>query len=291
MDYFYNCISGCICQVIQDISFSYDSNWIMISSSRGTSHLFAINPAGGQVNFPSADANFIIRNGGSGVPARQTLRRVDSGLHIPSKQDPCATGVPVTLSAVSRIHHGSNGWRGTVSSAAAAATGRMGTVSGAIASAFHDCRGNALHIDNGSSEARYHILVFSPTGSMIQYALRVGLDSTEVLPRSSTALESVPESDGRLVVEAIQKWNISQKQNRKAQDNSIDIYGDNGGLECNKNYCGEINGNPIYLGASDTVLKAKACREELHHFYISEAELQMHAARSPLWTKPEVSAV
>ncbi|KAG6689534.1 hypothetical protein I3842_11G180400 [Carya illinoinensis] len=40
--------------VIQDLTFSDDSNWIMISSSRGTSHLFTINPLGGSVNFQSA---------------------------------------------------------------------------------------------------------------------------------------------------------------------------------------------------------------------------------------------
>ncbi|KAE8637215.1 hypothetical protein CSA_021118 [Cucumis sativus] len=246
--------------VIQDISFSYDSNWIMISSSRGTSHLFAINPSGD-------------RNGGPVVPARQTVRRVDSGLHMPSKQNQCTTGSPLTLSAVTRIHHGSNGWRGTVSSAAAAATGKMGIVSGAIASAFHECKGNTVHVDNGSSE--YDTVCIAS-----------GLDSTVVLPRSSTALELVSELDSRLVVEAIQKWNISQKQNRRSQDNSIDIYGDNGGFNCNKNYCEEMNGNPV-LEAGGNIFKTKACREEQYHLYISEAELQMHAARTPLWTKPE----
>ncbi|XP_022940185.1 autophagy-related protein 18f-like isoform X1 [Cucurbita moschata] len=272
--------------VIQDISFSYDSNWIMISSSRGTSHLFAINPAGGQVNFPSTSS--ATRTDGLVVPARQTVRLVDSGLHMPRKQNECATRGPITLSAVSRIHHGSNGWRGTVSSAAAAATGRIGSVTGAIASAFHNCKGNALHMDHGSSEARYHILVFTPTGSMIQYVLRVGLDSAIALPISSTALDLVPEFDARVAVEAVQKWNISQKQNRRARDNNVDIYGDNGALDCNKNYCVEMNGKPSVLEASGTVSKAKTCTEEQHHLYISEAELQMHADRTPLWTKPEI---
>ncbi|KAI3686239.1 hypothetical protein L1987_79913 [Smallanthus sonchifolius] len=41
--------------VIQDISFSVDSRWITISSSRGTSHLFAISPSGGPVNMQSAE--------------------------------------------------------------------------------------------------------------------------------------------------------------------------------------------------------------------------------------------
>ncbi|XP_022981384.1 autophagy-related protein 18f-like isoform X2 [Cucurbita maxima] len=272
--------------VIQDISFSYDSNWIMISSSRGTSHLFAINPAGGQVNFPSTGS--ATRIDGLVVPARQTVRLVDSGLHMPRKQNECATGGPITLSAVSRIHHGSNGWQGTVSSAAAAATGRIGSVTGAIASAFHNCKGNALHVDHGSSEARYHILVFTPTGSMIQYVLRVGLDSAIALPIFSTGLDLVPELDARVAVEAVQKWNISQKQNHRARDNNVDIYGDNGALDCKKNYCGEMNGKPIVLEASGTVSKAKTCTVEQHHLYISEVELQMHADHTPLWTKPEI---
>ncbi|GAB4855510.1 hypothetical protein Ancab_024129 [Ancistrocladus abbreviatus] len=41
--------------LIQDISFSEDSHWIMISSSRGTNHLFAISPSGGPVNLQFAD--------------------------------------------------------------------------------------------------------------------------------------------------------------------------------------------------------------------------------------------
>ncbi|GAB4838778.1 hypothetical protein Ancab_028320 [Ancistrocladus abbreviatus] len=44
--------------VIQDISFSDDSHWIMISSSRGTNHLFAISPSGGPVNLQFADPSF-----------------------------------------------------------------------------------------------------------------------------------------------------------------------------------------------------------------------------------------
>ncbi|KAK6132958.1 hypothetical protein DH2020_033249 [Rehmannia glutinosa] len=78
--------------VIQDISFSSDSHWIMISSSRGTSHLLLFLPPG-------------------------------TGLQVLTQQDICASGPPVNLSAISRIRSGSNGWRNTVSGAAAAATG------------------------------------------------------------------------------------------------------------------------------------------------------------------------
>jgi hypothetical protein len=47
-------------------------------------------------------------------------------------------------------------------------------------------------------------------------------------------------------------------------------------------------GNSIYPEAGGTFMKAKISPEEKHHLYISEAELQMHQARTPLWAKPEV---
>ncbi|KAM4103014.1 hypothetical protein ACJW30_06G047100 [Castanea mollissima] len=271
--------------VIQDISFSDDSNWIMISSSRGTNHLFAINPLGGSVNFQSADASFTLKNSSLGVMTKPAVR------WPPSQQSLCAAGPPVTLSVVSRIRNGTNGWKGTVSGAAAAATGRMSSLSGAIASSFHNCRSNALFVDCSSSKAKYHLLVFSPSGCMVQYVLRTStcLDPTPVVSGLSTGHESAPECDARLVVEAIQKWNICQKQNRREREDNIDIYGENGNSDSNKIYPeGLKKGNSIYPEAGGVFMKAKITPEEKHHFYISEAELQMHQPRIPLWAKHEI---
>ncbi|XVF77649.1 hypothetical protein PTKIN_Ptkin14bG0064100 [Pterospermum kingtungense] len=129
--------------VIQDIGFSGDSNWIMISFPRGTSHLFAINPMGGSVYFQSADAGFASKNSGLGVMIKpQACGLPNLRVQTPIQTSLSAFGPPVTLSVVSRIRNGNNGWRGTIGGAAAAATGRMGSLSGAIASSFHYCKGN-----------------------------------------------------------------------------------------------------------------------------------------------------
>ncbi|XP_057464456.1 autophagy-related protein 18f-like isoform X2 [Actinidia eriantha] len=250
--------------VIQDISFSDDSNWIMISSSRGTSHLFAISPSGGFVTFQSPDACFTGKN--------------------------CGSGPPVTLSVVSRIRSGNNGWRSTVSGAAAAATGRTNSLSGAIASAFHNCKGNDLHAGTSSLKALYHLLVFSPSGCVIQYALRAspGLESAAVVAGLGS-YNSAPENDARLVVEAIQKWNISQKQNRREREENIDIYGENGNLDSSKIFPEGIEKeNCGYTEVRGSIAKPKVSPEERYHLFISEAELQMHEARIPLWAKPEI---
>ncbi|XP_024198989.1 autophagy-related protein 18f isoform X2 [Rosa chinensis] len=277
--------------IIQDISFSDDSNWIMVSSSRGTSHLFAINPWGGTVDIPNSDASFNPKNTVSGVTTRSAVRwPPNSGSQMPNQQSLCSSGPPVTLSVVSRIRNGNNSWRGTVTGAAAAATGKMNSLSGAIASSFHNCKGNDYHVDSSSLKAKYHLLVFSPSGCMIQYALRIpnGLDLTTVTGLN-TAYESDHECDARLVVEAIQKWNVCQKQNRREREDNTDIYGENGNLDNNKIYPeGMKKGNTVYPEAWSSVTKEKITPEEKHHLYISEAELQMHGTRSPLWARPEL---
>ncbi|KAK0600932.1 hypothetical protein LWI29_019750 [Acer saccharum] len=79
---------------------------------------------------------------------------------------------------------------------------------------------------------------------MIQYGLRIsaGLDPTTGVSGIGTGYDSVTESDARLVVQAIQKWNICQKQIRRERDNKLDIYGDNGTMDSNKICPEETNG-------------------------------------------------
>ena len=176
-----------------DINLSDNNNWIMINASRGTHNLFAIDPFRGSVNFQSADA-LVLQPKMAFWVLWLSPRLVG---HL-----------------INRIRNGTNGRKGTVSRAAADATGRMSSLSGAIASSFHNCRGNALIVDCSSSKANYYLLVFPPS-CMVLYALQTStcLDPTPVMSGLSTAHESAPECDARLIVEAIQKWNICQKQN------------------------------------------------------------------------------
>ena len=279
------------CQVIQDISFSDDSKWIMISSSRGTSHLFAINPQGGYVNIQSNDDNLNTKTNGLSTATNQSVRRASmSAVQMPKQQSLYVGGPPITLSVVSRIRNGSNGWRGTVSGAAAAATGRKSALSGAIASSFRNCKGSGTVYGEGSnSKANHHLLVFSPSGSMIQYALRTitGQDSA-VVSGLSPAYESTPQAEARLVVEAMHKWNICHSHSRREREDNVDIYGENGIADSNKIYPEVVDEDIISPKMRNGVTKLNPCLKEEHHLYISEAELQMHQTQIPLWVKPEV---
>ena len=60
----------------------------------------------------------------------------------------------------------------------------------------------------------------------------------------------------------------------------------------NKIYPEETNGgNCTFSETKGTVEKTKVNPEDKHHLYISEAELQMHQVRIPLWAKPQVFLV
>ncbi|KAL5730971.1 hypothetical protein ACHQM5_003742 [Ranunculus cassubicifolius] len=278
--------------VIQDISFSEDSHWIMISSSRGTSHLFAINPAGGTV-LPAMDGRVNNNNNGSTVVSKSPVRWPPSSSPTTfDQQRLCASG-PVTLTVVSRIRNGNSGWRGTVSGAAAAATGRVNTLTGATASTFHNCKGNGIYTDTSSSlRSKYHLLVFSPSGSVTQYVLHPssGADSERIVVTSSAAFyDSAPDNDARFVVEALQRWDICQRRSRRERDDNSDVYGEYGNGDRNKIYPEEMRdaASNDYT-PSPKVSTNKISPEEKRHLYISEAELQMHPAYIPLWAKSEM---
>ncbi|CAI9773455.1 unnamed protein product [Fraxinus pennsylvanica] len=279
--------------VIQDISFSSDSRWIMVSSLRGTSHLFAISPSGGSVGIQSSDACFSARNSGYSSMKKSAVHGPpNSGIQLLTQQNICASGSPISLSPLIRIRNGNNGWRNAVSGAAAAATGKMSSFPGAIASTFHNCRGYGVYGHANSLKTNYYLLVFSSSGCMIQYALGTSavLNSVTALPGVSTFCESDLDGDAGFVVKAIQKWDICQKLNRKEQADDIDVYSENANLDCAKVFpertrredsvCSDVVGAPM---------KDKTTTDERHHMYISEAELQMHQNKNPLWTKPEIS--
>lgn len=278
-------------QVIQDISFSADSQWIMISSSRGTSHLFSISPFGVSDGFQYADACFSSRSSGFGMPARTPVCcPPNSGLQVFHQESTTASAFPITLSVVSRIRSGNNGWRQTVSGATAAATGRTNSLSGPIAAAFHNYTGNDSHPETSFLKSSSHLLVFS-SGCLVQHVLRVssGKDSTTALNGIGLLYESGPETDARLVVEAIRRWNISHKQNCKVREENIDIYGENGNLDSFKVFPEGIGKKKnLCSDARAIVMKDNMAFEERYQMYISEAELQMHAPRVPLWAKSKV---
>ncbi|XP_031485223.1 autophagy-related protein 18g [Nymphaea colorata] len=278
--------------VIQDISFSFDSKWIMISSSRGTSHLFAMSPFGGNVNVHSDEVIHTHGNQGFGLTAQSAIRQPPtSGPSRLSQQTLYESGTPVTLSAVSRIKSG-NSWRDAVSGAAAAATGRVNSLPGAVASSFHNCNGHGLHADFNLRSPKYHLLVFSPSGSVVQYALRVPSDveSGSAFHGVNTGpYESADNPDGKLLVETLQKWDVCHMRNRIEREENIDAYYDHINGNINKVSMRYKNGTTdMHHSDKGSIVKEKFNPEEDHHLYISKAELHVHQNGFPLWARSQI---
>jgi hypothetical protein len=197
------------------------------------------------------------------------------------------SGPPVALSVVSRIRNGSNLLKGAVHGAAAFATGVSSPISGAIASAFHNCKGG-VHADGSLPCMKYYLLVFSPSGSIIQYVLHHSAeqDSGIDFPSDAISYGSQRETDTKFVIEALQKWDVCQKRNRRDTAES-NFYNDYDSGENNKLFQKVVRkGNSIY--PSNCPAAEKPSADENHNYYISESELQTHVVQIPVWSRSGV---
>ncbi|XP_078428567.1 autophagy 18 F-like protein isoform X2 [Wolffia australiana] len=268
--------------VIQDISFSNDSQWIMVSTSRGTSHLFSIS-SGISANPPSNDAAANGSKSGLNWPTVSSSSTMNRHILL-------FRGPPLTLSAVSRIRNGNNGLMGVVSGAAAAATGRPGLLAGTVASAFHNCNRS---FGSHQNTKKYNLLVFSPSGCVMQYVLRplTGADSMVDTFSGSVPISHEPEngSDASLLIEAVRKWDICHKKKRRDQGEIADVNEEQRIGESGKHFQKGMRRSPsIYPADPDAVSNLKFTMDEKRHLYISEFELITHDSVIPLWAKSEI---
>eukprot|EP01018_Ginkgo_biloba_P011377 Gb_30474 [translate_table: standard] len=291
----YKLYRGLTNAVIQDICFSDNSHWIAISSSRGTSHLFAISPFGGVVG--THDGTLVDSSLGSAVLPSPTIHWLSSPGPLKVNQQPLPPpSPPITLSVVSRIKNGNGGWRGTVSGAAAAATGRTNSPTGAVAAVFHNSGGHSLQSDLRSFNYKDQLWVFSPSGHVIQYSLCLCTGAETVYSSNSASGmgcgSSEPSQDLRVVVETIQKWDVCQKPNRVEREENIDSFYGCGTVigEMGKRGLGGYRNGTVFAHPVDTqrVGKEGVSSDEKHHWYLSNAEVQMHQARTPIWAKSEI---
>lgn len=282
--------------VIQDISFSDDSHWIAISSSRGTSHLFAISPFGGAVSLHTHEGNVVDEKRASLVVPSRTIHWWLSPGPLRANQQPLPQPSPaITLSVVSRIKNGNGGWRGTMSGAAAVATGRT-TSTGAIASFFRSgSGGNSMQSESASFSSKDELWVFSPSGHVSQYTLRLsnGVETgyCNDMPSgiSGAPCEPTLEQHLRVVVETLRKWDVCQIPIRVEREEDIDNLSEHvtSGELTGRNGLGHYKNGTIPTN-SQGLGKGGIDLEEKHHWYLSNAEVQMLQTRTPIWAKSEV---
>lgn len=281
--------------VIQDITFSEDSHWIVVSSSRGTSHLFAISPFGGPVGPYTHGTALVDKAVGTmvsmtAVPWWSNMDPVKS-----SQQASLPPPRTVNLSVVGRIKNGNGGWRGAVSGAAAAASRRSSGSAGGVAVVFHDGGGQNLEAELRQSSLKEQLWVLSPSGHLLRYALcpSVGIEGSFSNNIASDVYGGSKETFYlRVVVEPLQKWDVCRRPNWVEREEKIE----NATVSAPAQDEVSMAGTPRYKNkrsmgrcfGNERTGKEEMLPEEMHQWCLSNAEVQMHHSRAPIWAKPQV---
>ncbi|CAN0920680.1 Autophagy-related protein 18h [Linum grandiflorum] len=287
---------GITSAVIQDICFSSYSQWVAIISSRGTCHIFALSPFGGENVLQIQNSNV---DGPILLPVLSlpwwSTPSFQVNQHIFSASPPA----PVTLSVVARIKDNHSGWLNTVSNAASSAAGKASLPSGALAAVFHNCVPRDLQPSHLKKvNAMEHLVSYTPSGHVVQYKLvsSVGAEPSEGTPRVGLA-SSLQTSDEELHVktESVQWWDVCRRADWPEREENISGLAhssqENADMAMDTSEC-EDNGTGIVresdYGETVTRNMDLVKSHEQSHLYLANAEVQMSPWRTPLWQKSKV---
>lgn len=276
---------GMTSAVIQDICFSHYSQWVAIISSKGTCHIFALSPFGGEtvLKIQSQDAKGPVLLPNFPLPWWFTPRF--SVNQQQQQQLFQAPPLPVFLSVVSRIKNSNTGWLNIVSNAASSAAGKVSIPSGAISAVFHSSIPHDSHDAYSKVHAMEHLLVYTPSGHLIQYNLLPSLvaEPNEIASRTAQVPSpQIQEEDLRVKVEPVQWWDVCRKYDWPEREVYLmrSTIGEleEGEMISDISNCEENNS----VGNYSSIKLNQQC-----HF--SNAEVHISSGRIPIWQKSEVS--
>ncbi|KAG5541305.1 hypothetical protein RHGRI_021219 [Rhododendron griersonianum] len=271
---------GLTSAVIQDISFSQYSQWVAIVSSRGTCHIFVLSPFGGETGLQIQNSH---GDGPRLIPVLSHPWWSTSSL-VMSQQSFSSPPPPITLSVVSRIRLGNSGWLNTVSNAASSAAGKVSVPPGGVAAIFHSSVHPHKQLALSKVNALEHLLVYSPSGNVIQYELlpSVGGEQSESASGAGTdSLVQMQEEELHVKFEPVQWWDVCRRVDWLEREECI--YGNNPG----------DRESAMLMDASDyedndTGEKDLGKQHEHSHVYLSNAEVQIRSGRIPIWQKSKI---
>ncbi|XP_062231342.1 autophagy-related protein 18g-like isoform X2 [Phragmites australis] len=286
----YKLYRGMTAAVIQDISFSHFSQWIAIVSSRGTCHIFTMSPFGGDASLQPQNSH------SDGPPLAPCQSRpwwskssflTDQQLHqVPST---------VTNSVVSRIKNSTSGWLNTVSNVAASASGKLSVPSGAVTAVFHNSIYQGSLPVPSKANALEHLLVYSPSGHVIQHELlpSSASESSDSSPRVGSVPNSQLQDDElHVTAEPIQWWDVCRRTNWPERDENIAnivFYNQrNSMMAMDASDC-EDSELSDSIPSNDGMSGKEIMRvRERSSWYLSNAEVQISSWRIPIWQKSKI---
>ncbi|OWM62969.1 autophagy-related protein 18h isoform X2 [Punica granatum] len=274
---------GVTSAVIQDICFSHYSQWIAIITAKGTCHIFLLSPFGGE-------ANLQLHNSHVGQPTlfpAMSLPWWSMPYFMVNQQSSTSHLLPpppVTAYVASRIKNCNSGWINSVSNAASSATGKVSVPSGAFAAVFHSSGLQNPRPSPAKVHALEHLLVFTPSGHVVQYELlpSMGGESSETVSRTTMGPPAqIQDEELRVKVEPLHWWDVCRRRDWPEKEECIS------GLTFDSKEAADAVANTS--GSADSngdTESEKSCDHS--HFYIANAEVQMSFGRIPIWQQSKI---
>lgn len=258
---------GMTSAVIQDICFSNYSQWIAVVSSRGTCHIFLLSPFGGETGIQLQNSNKTKLSPFVSQPWWSTSSF--------TKDQSFSPPPPITLSVVSRIKNVNFGWINTA--------GKAAVPPGVIAACFHSSvRRNHPEpsVSVSKADVLEHLLVYTPSGYVIQYELLPSLGREQ-----GESSGSPQDEELRVKVEPVQWWDVCRRTDWPEKEEFIGIGGGGGGGRHGLVEAAMANSDDEDGGV---VEKDLSKLKERSRWYLSHAEVQMRSGRVPVWQKSKI---
>ncbi|XP_073525991.1 uncharacterized protein [Phyllobates terribilis] len=238
--------------VIQDICFSHYSQWVAIISSKGTCHVFVLSPFGGEVGFK-------VRKCEGEEPSLSPVLTPPWWSTSTLSMNSISFTPPQTMSpvVVSRIRDNTSGLLNSVNSV----SGKSSVPSGALSAIFH----NSIH--GKGSNSLEHLLVFTPSGHVVQHQIHPSLG-----PQQTAGVNSSSQSQDvelSVCIQPLQWWDVRRRLEWPEREESISKI---------------PSGRPSKEILSDESSNSN----ERAHWYLSNAEVQYNAGRLPVWQSPKI---
>ncbi|EOA39592.1 hypothetical protein CARUB_v10008219mg [Capsella rubella] len=283
---------GITSAIVQDICFSQHSQWVAIISSKGTCHIFVLNPSGSDAMFQPCEGEEPARLPALSLPwwFTQSLSNNQHSLPPPPA---------VTLSVVSRIKYSSFGWLNTVSNAATTAGGKVFVPSGAVAAVFHKSITHDLQ-QNPRTNSLEHILVYTPSGHVVQHELlpSVRTESPENGSRlQRTSHVQVQEDDLRVKVEPIQWWDVCRRSDwleteerlpKSITEKQYKLETVSKNLTSHEDACLSLDINN-HFGEDNYMQSCSEKPPERSYCYLSNFEVKVTSGMLPVWQNSKIS--
>lgn len=198
----------------------------------------------------------------------------------------------VTNSVVSRIKNSSSGWLNTVSNVAASASGKLYVPSGAVTAVFHNSNYQGSLPVPSKANALEHLLVYSPSGFVIQHELlpSSGSESSDSSPIAGPGSLQIQDDELHVTAEPIQWWDVCRRTNWSERDENIanivfhnqrNIMMAMDASDCDSEHSDSVPSDGI---SGKEIMRSR----ERSSWYLSNAEVQISSWRIPIWQKSKV---